>query len=65
MPLQQTSFENIVTKGEIAHGEQFIPLSQYFQLLSKIKLSFIKIYHSSNHMFSKSSAADVLYVGNS
>ena len=30
--LQQTSFENIVTKQEIAHNEQFILLQQCFQL---------------------------------
>ena len=32
--LPQLPFENIVTKGEIAHNEQFLLLPQYFQLCS-------------------------------
>ena len=31
-------FENIVTKGEITHDEQFLPLPQCFQLHSIIVL---------------------------
>ena len=31
MPLQQSTFENFVTKGEIAHFEQFLLLSLCFQ----------------------------------
>ena len=31
MPLQQKTFENIVTKGEIAHHEQFSILPRCFQ----------------------------------
>ena len=34
-PLKQTTFEKIVTKEEIAHGEQFLLLSQCFPLLAK------------------------------
>ena len=30
-PLQQTTFENTVAKGEFAHDEQFHLLPQYFQ----------------------------------
>ena len=39
---QQTTFENIVAKGEIAH-QQFYPWPQYFQLYFTIKLSFMQI----------------------
>ena len=31
-PLHQSTFENIVTKEEIDHDEQFLLLPQYFQL---------------------------------
>ena len=50
--MQQTYFENILTKGEIAHN-----------LFSMIKLSFIEVNHIFNKNFSKSSAADLSYVG--
>ena len=36
MPLQQTTFKNIVTKGEFALNEQFLLLSQCFQIYSII-----------------------------
>ena len=54
----QTTFENIVAKGEIAHDEQFLLWPQYFQLYLMIKLSFMEIFQVFFTMFSKSSAAD-------
>ena len=30
MPLQQTTFENIVTKGKIAQNVQFLPFATMF-----------------------------------
>ena len=63
MRLQQTAVKNIVTKGEIAHHEQFLLLSQCFQLYSIIKLLLMEIFQVYANMFSKSSAADLLYVG--
>ena len=39
--LQQTTFENIVTKGKIAHDEQFLLWPQGFQLYLTLNLSFI------------------------
>ena len=59
----QTTFENTVTKGEIAQNKQFLLLLQCFQLDSVIILSFIKICNIFANMFSKLSAADLLYVG--
>ena len=35
------AFEYIVAKGEIGHDEQFLHLQQFFQLYSKIKMSFV------------------------
>ena len=32
MPFQQSSNENMLAKGEIAHNEQFLILQQCFQL---------------------------------
>ena len=66
--LQQTTFEIIVAKGEIAHNEQFLHLLQCFQLSSIIKyiyiyISYIEIFHILSSMFSKSSAAELMYVG--
>ena len=43
--------------------EAISPLPQYFQLNSVIIPSFLKIFHVLANMFSKSSVADVLYVG--
>ena len=63
MPLQQTTFENTVAKGEIAHNEQFLHLPQCFQLYLMMKLLCIEIFHIFVNMFLKSSAADLLYVG--
>ena len=50
-------------KGEIGHDEQFYHLPQYFQLYLVIKLSLMEIFHSFENIFSKLSAADLLYVG--
>ena len=49
MSLQQTNYENIVAKGETAH---------YIVILSFTEISPISVY-----IFSKSPAADLLYVG--
>ena len=43
-PLQQTTFENTATKGEIAHNEQFPLLPQCFQRYSILQLSFKQIF---------------------
>ena len=40
----QTTFENIVAKGEIAHDMQFFLWPQCFQLYLTIKLSFMEIF---------------------
>ena len=60
--MQQTTFENIWAKGEIAHNEQFLNLPQCFKLYSMIKLSFIEIYHIFNKKLSNLSAVDLSYV---
>ena len=44
MHQQQTAFENIVRKEEIAHNEQFLPFPQCFLLDQKIISSFVNIY---------------------
>ena len=44
MPLQQTAFENIVEKGEIAQSKQFLHLPQCFPLFALIIPSFIEIF---------------------
>ena len=62
MPMQQTTFENIVTKEEISQNEQFLPLPQCFQLLSVNIPSFIGIFYIFVYMFSKLAAADLLNV---
>ena len=59
----QTTFENIVAKGEIAHDEQFLLWPQCFQLYLTVKLSFKEILQVFFTMFSKSFAADLVYVG--
>ena len=50
-------FENILAKGEIVH------LSPSTTTFSTIKLSFIEIVKVFVTMFSKSSAAELLYMG--
>ena len=62
MPLQQTTFENTVKKEEFAKKEQFLHLSQCFQLFSVIIATFIELFRVFATMFSKSSAAELLYV---
>ena len=59
MHLQQTTFENVVAKGEIAHDELFHILPQCFQLYLMFKLSFMEMFHIFANMFSKSSAAEL------
>ena len=51
-----STFQNILVKGEIAYSRQFL-FPQYVQLYSMIKTSFTNI-----SMFSKISAADLMYV---
>ena len=41
---QQTAFENIVGKGEIARKEQFLLFPQYFPLNQKLEFPFVNIY---------------------
>ena len=48
-----------VTKGEIAQNKQY----RYLPLFSVIILSFLEIFLVFARLFSKSSAADLLYVG--
>ena len=51
---QQTTFEKIVAKGEIAHDKKFLLWPQYFQFDLTIKLSFMEIVQDFGTMFSKS-----------
>ena len=44
MNQQQTSFENIVEKKEIARNEQFLLFPQCFLLNQKIVSPFVNIY---------------------
>ena len=44
MHQQQTAFENIVGKEEIAHNEQFLPFPQSFQFNQKIVPPFVNIF---------------------
>ena len=57
---QQTTFENILTRGE---NEQFLLLAQCFQIFSIIKPLFMEIFHVFANIFSRSSSADLFYVG--
>ena len=41
---QQTTFEIIVGKGEIAHNEKFLPFPQYFLLKQMIVSPFVHIF---------------------
>ena len=61
--LQQTNFENIEAKEEIAYDDQFLLWPQCFQLYSVIVLSFMKMFNVFDYMFSESPAADLLYEG--
>ena len=62
MQQQKTTFANIVAKGDIAHDEHFLFWPQCFQLYLTVDLSFLEIFQVFANMFSKSSAADLLYV---
>ena len=44
MHQQQTAFENIVSKEEIAHKEQFLLFQQCFLLNQKIVSQFVLIF---------------------
>ena len=44
MHQQQTAFENIVGKGEIAHNEQFLLFPQCFQLNQIIVYPFVHFF---------------------
>ena len=44
MHQQQTAFENIVRKGEIAHNEQFLLFPQCFLLIQIIASPFVYIF---------------------
>ena len=55
--------KTLLAKGEIAHHEQFHHWPQCFQLYLTISLSFLEMFQVSVIMFSKSFAADLLYVG--
>ena len=59
---QQTNFENFIVKAVIGHFLQFLLLMRCFQLCSIILLSFIETVNIFLEMFSKSSAANLLYV---
>ena len=48
---QQTTFENIMAKSEIAHDEQFLVWPQCFQLYLTIKLSFMDFFQVFITMF--------------
>ena len=52
-----------MTKGNIAYNDQFRFLSQCFQRYSKIILASVDDFDIVAYVFSKSSAADILYVG--
>ena len=45
MHQQQTAFENIVGKEEIAHNEQFLLFPQCFLLNQKIVSQFVNIFY--------------------
>ena len=63
---ERTVFENFVTKEEeeeIAQNEQFLLLTQCFQLCSVSMSSYREIFHFIVEMFSKLSTADFLYLG--
>ena len=45
MHQQQTAFENIVGKGEIAHDEQFLHFQQCFLLNWIILSPFVHVFH--------------------
>ena len=61
----QTTFEITVTKGEIAQNLAFFPLAKmFFNSFLMIKPLFMRIFHVFVKILLKSSAADLMYVGN-
>ena len=61
MHLQQSTFENIVAKGETTLNEQFsTPFNNYTFI---VHVSFKEIFHNFVQMISKSSAADFIVCG--
>ena len=52
-----------MAKGEIAQNKKLLRLPQCFQLFSLIVPLFIELNYIFDKMFSKPSAADLLYVG--
>ena len=65
MPLQQMTFENTVAKGKIVQNKQFLLSPQCFQLYSItiLSVSYIEIFSYFANILSRSSAAELLYVG--
>ena len=61
--LQQTSFENIVTKEEIACFEQLFSFLTMFKLFFSNYTFIYRDFQCFAWVISKSSAADLLYVG--
>ena len=56
------SLENIVTKGEIDHDDQFLQLPNCFQLYSIYIHSSMENFHIFAPICSKFSAGDLMYV---
>ena len=52
---QQIAFENIVGKGDIAHNEQFLLLSQHFLLNQIIVSSFVNNFFDIISLFAAES----------
>ena len=62
MPLQHMTVEDIVTKGEIAHSEQFLLLPR----CSSTLFSYYNLFEKFNILvrkFATSTAVEFLYVG--
>ena len=62
-PLKQMSFENIVTKRRNCSKQAISPFATIFSTLFNSEISFMEIFHFLVYRFSRSSAADLLYVG--
>ena len=63
MPLQQTAFENFVTKEENCSKRAISPFDTMFSTQFKSMSSFRELSNIIFEMFSKLSVADLLYVG--
>ena len=61
--LADYSFENMMTKDEIARNEQFLLWLQCFQFFVIFKHKIRKIFHYFAYDLNKLSAADIFYVG--